>query len=124
MIESTTEKLQKVLARHGFGSRRELEAWITDGRVSVNGKRATLGDRVGPDDLIRVDGRRLARSSSPRAPRVIRYHKPIGEVYVFDGTNMWEGPVDEHYRPHGYGKYRIGALRNEDDNARPACRSR
>ena len=80
MSEPATEKLQKVLARHGFGSRRELEAWISDGRVSVNGKRATLGDRVAPDDLIRVDGRRLARGTSSRAPRVIRYHKPIGEV--------------------------------------------
>ena len=55
MIE--TEKLQKVLARAGLGSRRELETWIEAGRVSVNGNVATLGDRVGPEDTLRVDGR-------------------------------------------------------------------
>ena len=52
-----SEKLQKVLARTGLGSRRELETWIADGRVSVNGQVATLGDRAEPEDTIRVDGR-------------------------------------------------------------------
>ena len=47
-----TEKLQKVLARAGLGSRRELEKWIADGRVSVNGAVATLGDRVGSEDTL------------------------------------------------------------------------
>ena len=79
-----TEKLQKVLARQGFGSRRELETWISAGRVSINGKRATLGDRVGPDDLIRVDGRRLSRERAQRPSRVLRYNKPIGEVCTRD----------------------------------------
>lgn len=77
----TSEKLQKVLARAGFGSRRELEEWIAAGRVSVNGKLATLGDRVTEADLIRVDGRivRGTRLQPPRA-RVLIYHKPAGEV--------------------------------------------
>ncbi len=75
------EKLQKVLARAGLGSRRELEGWIEAGRVSVNGVRATLGDRVGPDDAIRVDGRPLStRHIGSRRTRVLRYHKPVGEV--------------------------------------------
>ncbi len=75
------EKLQKVLARAGYGSRRELEAWIEAGRVSVNGKRAQLGDRVTENDVIRVDGHVLARHQvkGPRR-RVLMYHKPVGEV--------------------------------------------
>jgi 23S rRNA pseudouridine2605 synthase len=75
------EKLQKVLARAGFASRRELEEWIAAGRISVNGKIATLGDRVGEQDVIRVDGRVVQRARLvPRERRVLIYHKPLGEV--------------------------------------------
>ena len=52
-----TEKLQKVLAARGLGSRRELERWIEAGRISVNGKLAKLGDRVSGEERILVDGR-------------------------------------------------------------------
>ena len=78
---SMSEKLQKVLARAGLGSRRELETWIESGRVSVNGKIATLGDRVSPEDVIRVDGH-IVRTKAPEeiVRRVIAYHKPVGEV--------------------------------------------
>lgn len=76
-----TEKLQKVLAAAGLGSRRELETWIEAGRVSVNGKLATLGDRVGPEDIIRVDGHIVkTRAPEDQVRRVIAYHKPAGEV--------------------------------------------
>jgi 23S rRNA pseudouridine2605 synthase len=76
-----SEKLQKVLARAGFGSRREIEEWIKAGRVTVNKAVATLGDRVEESDQIIVDGKlvpgvRLAAG----ACRVIMYHKPQGEV--------------------------------------------
>lgn len=76
-----SEKLQKVLARAGLGSRRQLEGWIEEGRVSVNGKVATLGDRVEPADTLRVDGR-IVENQAPedRTVRVIMYHKPAGEV--------------------------------------------
>lgn len=75
------EKLQKVLARAGFGSRRELEQWISDGRVSVNGQRATLGDRVSELDVIRVDGHAVPqRQMEQGKTRVIAYHKPVGEI--------------------------------------------
>ncbi len=79
------EKLQKVLAALGLGSRRELEGWIADGRVSVNGKVATLGDRVEDSDTLRVDGRIVGekREEKPRT-RVLRYHKPVGEVCTRD----------------------------------------
>jgi len=79
--EPEGEKLQKVLARAGLGSRRELEHWITDGRITVNGVVAKLGDRVLPGQDIRVDGQSLsagARHGTRR--RVIIYSKPEGQV--------------------------------------------
>ncbi len=76
-----TEKLQKVLARAGYGSRRQLEGWIADGRVTVNRKTATLGDRVGPEDHLSIDGKPVdARKLVQIKRRVIAYHKPAGEV--------------------------------------------
>lgn len=75
------EKLQKVLARAGFGSRRELEKWIDAGRVSINGKKAKLGDRVGPEDRIHVDGKQLSKQRvATKKRRVLIYNKPLGEV--------------------------------------------
>lgn len=75
------ERLHKLLARHGLGSLRQVEEWIRAGRVTVNGRPAELGQRVGPVDRILVDGRdvskRLAMQSSLR---VIVYHKPGGEM--------------------------------------------
>lgn len=76
---STDEKLQKVLARAGLGSRREMERWIEAGRVAVNGKPAHLGDRVQPRDRVAVDGRALEIAPAQEA-RCILYHKPQGEV--------------------------------------------
>jgi len=75
------EKLQKVLANAGLGSRRELEHWIADGRVTIDGAVAKLGDRVTPEQDIRVDGQPLAAGARHGAARrVIAYHKPDGEV--------------------------------------------
>jgi 23S rRNA pseudouridine2605 synthase len=73
------EKLQKVLARAGLGSRREMERWIEEGRIAVNGKTATLGDRVDDRVRIAVDGRPLDRTPAEET-RCILYHKPPGEV--------------------------------------------
>ena len=73
------EKLQKVLARAGLGSRREMERWIADGRVAVNGKTALVGDRVEERDRLAVDGRTLDAEPAQEV-RCILYHKPPGEV--------------------------------------------
>jgi 23S rRNA pseudouridine2605 synthase len=79
--QSPGEKLQKVLANAGLGSRRELEHWITDGRVTVDGVVAKLGDRVTRDQDIRVDGQPLSAGARHGvARRIIAYHKPEGEV--------------------------------------------
>ncbi|MCZ6657436.1 MAG: pseudouridine synthase [Gammaproteobacteria bacterium] len=74
-----TQKLQKVLADLGYGSRRELEGWITAGRVSVNGETAHLGQRVGTSDVIHVDDRRAKSKQSDHA-RVLVLNKSAGVV--------------------------------------------
>ncbi|MBK1620123.1 23S rRNA pseudouridylate synthase B [Lamprobacter modestohalophilus] len=74
-------RLQKALAEAGLGSRREIEGWIREGRVRVNGALAQLGDRVQPSDRIRVDGQEVRRRAAKRhSVRVLAYHKPEGEV--------------------------------------------
>lgn len=78
--EGATQKLQKVLAQAGLGSRRDMEQWIRDGRVSVNGTKAQIGARVGPRDVIQVDGRPVRGADSGSPPRVLLYHKPEGEI--------------------------------------------
>ncbi|NUW58250.1 23S rRNA pseudouridine(2605) synthase RluB [Cronobacter muytjensii] len=78
-----SEKLQKVLARAGHGSRREIEAMIEAGRVSVDGKIATLGDRVDvtPALKIRIDGHLISvKESVEQICRVLAYYKPEGEL--------------------------------------------
>ncbi len=81
MKPQSTEKLQKVLARAGFGSRREMETWIQTGRVKVNQQIATLGDRVCATDSIKVDGRKLSSTALiEQARQIICYHKPVGEI--------------------------------------------
>lgn len=75
------ERLHKLLAQHGIGSRRQVEGWIVEGRVLVNGKLAVIGQRVGPSDRVVVDGRDVTkRIASTPALRVIVYHKPSGEM--------------------------------------------
>ena len=76
-----SEKLQKVLARAGIGSRREMERWIEEGRITVDGARATLGQRVEPGQAIGIDGRPLSGGAVAGArQRTIIYHKPDGEL--------------------------------------------
>ncbi len=75
------ERLQKVLANAGFGSRREIEGWIKEGRVKINGKPAKLGDRVSGEDLVQVGNRRVRIDRISNVERrVIVYNKPEGEV--------------------------------------------
>jgi 23S rRNA pseudouridine2605 synthase len=75
------ERLHKLLAQHGIGSRRQVEDWIREGRVLVNGKPAEIGQRVGPRDRVAVDGRDVTSRLAVRSTlRVIVYHKPSGEM--------------------------------------------
>jgi len=74
-----SERLQKVLARAGLGSRREIEGWISDGRIQVNGVVAVLGCTGDGTEAISIDGKSVTLAP-PQAQRVIAYHKPMGEI--------------------------------------------
>jgi len=78
---AATERLQKVLAGAGVGSRREVEQWIKAGRITINGNVASLGQKVSGREKILIDGRPVPalRKTRPSA-RVLVYHKPSGEV--------------------------------------------
>ena len=75
-----SERLQKLLAGAGHGSRRGIEEWIRAGRVTINGKPAALGDRATLSDVICLDGRKLDLSGRADSTEVLLYHKPLGEV--------------------------------------------
>ena len=74
------ERLHKLLANSGIGSRREMEALIGAGRIMVNGEPAHIGQTVSPGDRIKVNGKLVQLRFSDRLPRVILYHKPEGEI--------------------------------------------
>lgn len=76
-----TERLQKILSRAGLGSRREIEVWITQGLVQVNGVTARLGDRADEKDVIICRGKKIQNTSAAAIEtRILLYHKPVGEV--------------------------------------------
>ncbi|MEX2353509.1 MAG: S4 domain-containing protein, partial [Gammaproteobacteria bacterium] len=81
MLKPDAERIQKVLANAGLGSRRQLEDWIRQGRVRVNGNPAAIGDRISPNDRISVDGKPVKlKKSLPLRTKVIAYYKPVGEI--------------------------------------------
>jgi 23S rRNA pseudouridine2605 synthase len=78
------QRLQKLLSQAGFGSRRDMDDAVAAGRVTVNGTRATPGQRVGPHDVVRLDRRTVRLEFDDALPRVILYHKPEGEIVSRD----------------------------------------
>lgn len=80
-----SEKIQKILANAGLGSRRQIEEWIKEGRVTVNDLPASIGDRMTYHDKVCVDGReiKLIKSKNQKT-RVLLYHKPEGEMCTRD----------------------------------------
>lgn len=79
ITEDKGQKLQKVLANLGLGSRRKMERWIEEGRVTVDGSVATLGDRIHAGQAVRLDGKPLEVDATEQV-RVLLYHKPVREV--------------------------------------------
>ena len=77
-------RLQKALAASGAGSRREMEEWIQNGWVTVNGKVAQLGDKVQPEDQVLVKGSVIKLKWPDRLPRIILYYKQEGEIVSRD----------------------------------------
>ncbi len=82
--EPDAPKLQKVLAQAGIGSRRDMEQLITEGRITVNGEPAHVGQRISYGDKLRIDGKLVKARIAPPPPRVLAYHKPAGEVVTHD----------------------------------------
>ncbi|WP_312782809.1 pseudouridine synthase [Acidovorax temperans] len=79
-----TPKLHKVLAQAGLGSRLEMEQLILEGRISVNNEPAHIGQRIQFGDQVKVNGKPIRYRIDPPPPRVIAYHKPVGEVVTHD----------------------------------------
>ena len=82
--QAESPKLHKVLAQAGLGSRLEMEQMILEGRISVNGEPAHVGQRIQYGDVIKVNGKPVRVRMTPPRPRVLAYHKPAGEVVSHD----------------------------------------
>ena len=78
------ERLQKVMAQSGHGSRRNIEILIAQGHLTINGAVAKLGDSVGPGDKVKLDGNLITLRFGDLLPRVLVYHKPEGEIVTRD----------------------------------------
>jgi 23S rRNA pseudouridine2605 synthase len=104
------EKLQKVLAQAGFGSRRMMEEWIATGRVSVNGEAATLGMRVSEGDLVKAGRRTIRVGEKEHAVRVLLYHKPEGEIVSRDDPEKRSSVFEKLPKLRGQKWIAIGRL--------------
>ncbi|MBS0446396.1 MAG: rRNA pseudouridine synthase [Proteobacteria bacterium] len=82
--EPDAPKLHKVLAQSGIGSRRDMEDLIVDGHVTVNGEVAHVGQRVSFGDQVKVHGKPVKLRIMAPMPRIIAYHKPVGEIVTND----------------------------------------
>ncbi|WP_180683416.1 pseudouridine synthase [Tepidicella baoligensis] len=82
--QADAPKLHKVLAQAGLGSRLEMEQMILEGRISVNGEPAHVGQRIQYGDSIKINGKPIKVRIAPPPPRVLAYHKPAGEVVTHD----------------------------------------
>lgn len=111
-VKQQGERLQKVLAQAGIGSRREMEEWIGNGRVTVNGTVATLGVRVSEGDRVQIDGRnvRLQLEAEQALPRVLLYHKQEGEIVSRDDPDGRANVFDALPKLRGQKWIAIGRL--------------
>lgn len=80
MSDQSTQKLQKFLADHGLGSRREMERCILDGFVTVNGKIAHQGQRIGTSDRVEFNGKRVTKADEEKPIRVLIMNKAPGQI--------------------------------------------
>lgn len=97
------ERIQKVLAARGIGSRRQVESWIALGRITVNGKPATAGQAVGERDDIRLDGRRLRLGrGAETAHRGMAYHRPAQEGLRARAEDPAPGSIEKMPKAGGH----------------------
>ncbi len=112
MMNEQGEKIQKVLAQAGVGSRRAMEEWIAAGRVTVNGVLATLGMRVIEGDVLRADSRtvHVKAQADKELPRVLLYHKQEGEIVSRDDPKNRTNVFDKLPKLRGMKWIAIGRL--------------
>lgn len=79
-----SERIQKVLASAGVASRRHIEQWIQEGRITVNGQPATVGQKIDHTDRVRVDGKAVRLAKKEEEVRVLLYRKRTGELVTRD----------------------------------------
>lgn len=103
-------KLHKVLADAGIGSRRDMEELIIAGRVSVNGQPAHVGQRIGPNDLVRINGKPIRRRQQKPATKVLLYHKQPGEICSRDDPEQRVTVFDRLPRLKGQRWVAVGRL--------------
>ena len=104
------ERLQKALASAGLGSRREMETWISEGRVQVNGEPAILGSKVNARDIIKVSGKRVYLRFEDKRTRILIYHKAEGEIVSRDDPEGRDTVFDNLPKLRGSKWIAIGRL--------------
>jgi len=107
---SKRERLQKIMAQSGHGSRRNIEILIAQGHITINGQVAKLGDSVGPGDKVKLDGRLLNLRFGDPLPRVLLYHKPAGEIVTRDDPEKRPTVFDKLPRVNGGRWVSVGRL--------------
>jgi 23S rRNA pseudouridine2605 synthase len=107
---SKRERLQKVMAQSGHGSRRNIEILIAQGHITINGQVAKLGDAVGPGDKVKLDGHLISLRYGEQLPRVLMYHKPDGEIVTRDDPEKRATVFDKLPKVHGGRWVSVGRL--------------
>jgi len=107
---SKRERLQKVMAQSGYGSRRNIEILIAQGHLTINGQPAKLGDSVGPGDKVKLDGNVIQLRFGAERPRVLMYHKPEGEIVTRDDPEKRPTVFDKLPKVHGGRWVSVGRL--------------
>lgn len=108
--DAVPQRLHKLLALAGLGSRRDMETMIASGRVTINGQVAEVGAGVVPSDVVRVDSRPVRLSFTPELPQVLLYHKPEGEIVSQDDPENRATVFDKLPRVKGGKWIAIGRL--------------
>lgn len=104
------QRLHKLLALAGLGSRRDMEALIESGRITINGQVAQVGAAVTPADVVRMDKRTLHLPFEAELPRVLLYHKPEGEIVSQDDPEKRATVFDKLPRIRGGRWVAVGRL--------------
>ncbi|GEM_PF-113693 len=108
--EATPQRLHKLLALAGLGSRRDMETLIASGRITINGKVAEVGAGVVASDVVRLDSRPLNLPFEAELPQVLLYHKPEGEIVSQDDPENRASVFDKLPRVRGGKWIAIGRL--------------